>query len=235
MSIHDGHRQRLKDRFLQEGLENFDEKHALELLLFYCVPRKDTNPLAYQLLEHFKSFDAVLDATPKELMEVPGVGENVATFLSLLKSSWSYYGIIKNKQIKVLSTIGECAEYLQPYFVGKDVEVVCLLCLDAKGKALCCKMIGEGSVNSASISIRKIVETAINANATSVVLGHNHPSGLAIPSGEDIHTTQRLARALEAVEIVLADHLVFAEGTYSSITQSRGYSFRNSIDLGECK
>ncbi|MBR4109145.1 MAG: RadC family protein [Oscillospiraceae bacterium] len=233
MSMHDGHRQRLKSRFLQEGLDHFEEKHALELLLFYCVPRKDTSPLAYRLIDHFKSFDAVLDATPKELMEVDGVGENVAAFLSLLKSSWGYYGIVKNKKQKILSTIKECAEYLQHYFVSKSVETVYLLCLDAKGKALCCKMIGEGSVNSASVSIRKIVETAINANATTVVLAHNHPSGLAVPSGEDIQTTQRLVKALEAVEIILADHLVFAEGEYVSIVQSRGYSFRNLIDAGD--
>ncbi len=233
MSMHNGHRQRLKERFLKEGLDNFDEKHALELLLFYCVPRKDTNPLAYRLLEHFKSFDAVLDATPMELMEVSGVGENIAVFLSLLKSAWGYYGISKNNSLKLLSSVRECAEYLQPYFVGKSVEVVYLLCLDAKGKVLCCKMIGEGSVNSASISIRKIVETAINANATTVVLAHNHPSGLAIPSGEDIQTTQRLVKALESVEIALADHLVFSDVDFVSIIQSRGYSFRNMIESGE--
>ncbi len=233
MSMHDGHRQRLKSRFLQEGLEHFEEKHALELLLFYCVPRVDTSPLAYRLLEHFKSFDAVLDATPKELMEVTGVGENIAAFLSLLKSSWGYYGITKNKKQKIMTTMKECAEYLQPYYIDKDVETVYLLCMDAKGKVLCCKMIGEGSVNSASVSIRKIVETAINANASSVVLAHNHPSGIAVPSGEDVQTTQRLVKALDAVEIVLADHLVFAEGIYASIFQSRGYSFRNMLDPGD--
>lgn len=233
MSMHDGHRQRLKARFLEEGLDHFDEKHALELLLFYCVPRVDTSPLAFRLLEHFKSFDAVLDATQMELMEVPGVGENVAAFLSLLKSSWSYYGIVKNKKQKVLKTLEECAEYLQPYFVCKPVELVYMLCLDAKRKVLCCKLVGEGSVNSASVSIRKIVETAINANATTVVLAHNHPSGLAVPSGEDVQTTQRLIKALEAVEIVLAEHFVFAEGEFVSILQSRGYSFRNMLNIGE--
>lgn len=233
MSMHNGHRQRLKDRFLQEGLDHFDEKHALELLLFYCVPRVDTNPLAYGLLEHFGSFDAVLDASPKELMEVPGVGENVAAFLSLLKSAWRYYEVASRKKQKALTSVEKCGEYMRPYFVNRNVETVYLLCLDAKCKVLCCKMIGEGSVNSAAISVRKIVETAINANATTVILAHNHPSGLALPSGDDVQTTQRLARALQSVEIILADHLVFAEDEFVSIVQSGGYAIRNVIDPGE--
>ena len=95
-----------------------------------------------------------------------------------------------------------------------------LLCLDAKCKVLCCKEIGEGSVNSASISVRKVVETALAANATTVVLAHNHPSGIAVPSNEDIQTTQRIAAALYAVEIHLADHIVVAEGDYVSMVQS---------------
>lgn len=234
MSIHDGHRQRLKERFFNEGLDHFDEKHALELLLFYCVPRMDTNPLAYRLIERFKTFDGVLDASPKELMEVPGVGENIATYLSLLKSAWRYYETKKQSaEDQALNSIEECARYIGPHFLNRSMETVFLLCLDAKCKPLCCRMIGEGSVNSASISIRKIVETAINANATTVILAHNHPSGLAIPSGEDIQTTQRLDRALKAVEIILAEHLVFAGTEWVTIMASRGYSLRNAIDPGD--
>ncbi len=233
MSIHDGHRQRLKERFLQEGLDHFDDLHALELLLFYCVPRKDTNPLAHRLLDQFGSFDGVLDANPRELMAVPGVGENVAAFISLLKSAWRYYEVKRRKSEKALTTVEKCGFYMKPYFVNRNVETVFILCLDAKCKVLCCKMIGEGSVNSANISVRKIVETAINANASTVILAHNHPSGLALPSGEDVQTTQRLAQALKAVEIILADHLVFADGEFVSIAQSGGYTIPSNWDFGD--
>lgn len=234
MSIHDGHRQRLKERFYQEGLDHFDDKHALELLLFYCVPRLDTNPLATRIMDRFHTFDAVLDATPKELMEVPGVGENIANYLMLLKSAWRFYETRKKaSQTKLLLSIDDCREYLRTYFINRTVETVYLLCLDAKCKPICCKMIGEGSVNSASVSIRKIVETAINANATTVILAHNHPSGLAVPSGEDVQTTQRLERALKAVEIVLAEHFVFAGEDASAIMNTQGYSLRNRIDPGD--
>lgn len=224
MSIHEGHRQRLRTRFLQEGLDQFNQIQALELLLFYCVPRKDTNPLAHALLEYFGSFNAVLDATPKELMKVEGVGENIAMFLSLMKETWRYYNVQSAQTNKSLTTVEQCGDYLLPYFVNRDVETVFLLCLDAKCKVICCRLIGEGSVNSASISVRKIVETALNVNATSVVLAHNHPSGVAIPSLEDIQTTKCVARALHAVEIVLVDHIVVAENDYVSISMSGGYS-----------
>lgn len=228
MSIHDGHRQRLKERFRREGLDNFDELHVLELLLFYCVPRKDTNPIAHALLKRFGSFDAVLDASPRELMNVPDVGESIAGFLSLLKSAWRYYEVKSGEHDMSLTTVEQCGKYLLPYFVNRNVETVFLLCLDAKCKVLTCRKVGEGSVNSANVSVRKIVETALNANATSVVLAHNHPSGAAIPSLEDIQTTQRLGKALAAVEIILVDHLVVADGDFVSIVQSGGYSINQN-------
>ena len=107
------------------------------------------------------------------------------------------------------------------------METVFLLCLDAKCKVLCCREIGQGSVNSAGISVRKIVEVALGANATTVVLAHNHPSGLALPSAEDIQTTRRVAAALKAVEVHLADHIVVADGDYVSMVQS-GYRLEES-------
>ena len=129
-----------------------------------------------------------------------------------------------NQENVILTTIEQCGEYLMPHFHGLQNETVFLLCLDAKCKVLSCKKVGEGSVNSASISIRKIVEQALGSNAVSVVLAHNHPSGLAIPSTEDIQTTHRLGRALNAVEILLVDHLVVADDEFVSIVQSGKYN-----------
>ena len=195
------------------------------------VPRKDTNLLAHALLKEFRSFDGVLDANPRDIMQVSGAGENVATFLSLLKSAWRYYQIKSSVHDMPLTTVAQCGAYLLPYFANREVETVFLLCMDAKCKVLCCRLVGEGSVNSANISIRKIVETALNTNATSVILAHNHPSGTAIPSAEDIQTTKRLGRALGAVEIVLADHLVIADNDFVSIVQSGGYTVNEGWDF----
>lgn len=222
MPMHDGHRQRLKDRFRKEGLDNFSEVNALELMLFYCVPRQDTNPLAHRLLDHFGTFAQVLDAPPEELEKVPGAGANVATFLSLMTNAWRYYMVNRSMQNLILTTAEMCGDYLMSHFYGRMNETVFILCLDAKCKVLCCKELGEGSVNMAAISTRKVVETAIGVNASSVVLAHNHPSGLAIPSDADKQTTRQIAFALQAVDIKLVDHIIVADEDYVSMAQS-GY------------
>ncbi len=231
MAIHDGHRQRLKDRFRKEGLDGFHEVQVLELLLFYCVPRQDTNPIAHALLERFGTLSQVLEAPVEELEKVKGMGANAATFLHLVLQTGRFYQVNRTMQSKVLTTIDQCGAYLCPFFVGRRNETVFLLCLDAKCKVLCCKEIGEGSVNSAGVPIRRIVETALAANASTVVLAHNHPSGVALPSQEDVATTRRLALALDAVEISLIDHIIVADDDFVSLAQS-GYFRAGEVSLG---
>ena len=224
MSVHAGHRKRLKERFRREGLDSFDELHVLELLLFYCIPQKDTNLLAHELLDRFGSLPQVLEATAEELEKVPGVGEHVSTLLTLITDISRYYMVSRSARFDVLLTNEQCGDYLLPYFVGRRDETVFMLCLDAKCKVLCCKEVGRGSVNSAGVPVRRVVETALGVNATTVILAHNHPSGLAIPSSEDIITTRRIAIALDAVGIVLADHIVVADDDFVSMVQSRLYT-----------
>lgn len=223
-AIHKGHRKRLKERFLAEGLDNFNEVNVLELMLFYCVQRQDTNPLAHRLLDHFGKLSAVLDASAEELMKVSGVTEHIATYLTMINAVGRFYLRNRSADTKILTTTEACGKYLLPYFHALQKETVYLLCLDAKCKVLACKKVGEGSVNSASISIRRIVETALGANAVTVVLAHNHPSGLALPSVEDIQTTRRLSQALHTVEIILADHIVVADDDFVSMVQSGRYN-----------
>ena len=226
MSIHEGHRQRLKDRFRREGLDNFDELDVLELLLFYCIPRKDTNPIAHRLLDQFGSLTAVLEASPEELEKVEGINTSASTFLSLITQVGRYYQVRRAEPGDILRTSDQCGNYLMPYFFGRDTETVFMLCLDAKCKVICCKKVGEGNVNSANIPIRRVVELALGANATSVVLAHNHPSGLALPSADDVQTTLRVAVALETVEIALADHIVVCGDDFISMAQSQYFTPR---------
>ena len=223
MSIHAGHRQRLKERFLKDGLDSFDEHQVLELLLFFAIPQRDTNEIAHELINRFGSLAKVLDATPEELAQVKYVGDNAATLFQLITAVARYYQVSCAMQEQILNTITDCGRYLVPFFYGLANETVFLLCLDAKCKVLACEKVGEGSVNSAGVPIRKVVEMALKVNATQVILAHNHPSGLAIPSGEDVQTTKRLALALDAVEIGLVDHIVVADGEWVSIRESGLY------------
>ena len=222
MSVHDGHRKRLRQRFMDEGLDHFSDIQVLELLLFYAIARQDTNPIAHRLLDHFGSLSQVLEAPVEELCKVEGVGENTAVYLRLVTQVGRWYQKDRAARVKMLPTLESCAQYLQPYFFGQSVETVYLLCLDAKCKLLCCRKIAQGDVNSTDLSIRKIVETALSANASIVLLAHNHPGGMAIPSYEDIHTTQNVAAALQAVDVNFVDHLVICDDDYVSLMQS-GY------------
>lgn len=224
MSIHDGHRQRLKERFINQGLDQFTDVQTLELLLFYCIPRQDTNELAHRLLDRFGSFSQVLEADVEDLVKVKGIGENAAIFLKLVPAAGRYYQVDRVRmEGQPLLTTEACGAYLLPFFSGRCNETVFLLCLDAKGKVICCRLVGEGGINSAGVPIRKIVEIALSVKATSVVLAHNHPSGIALPSNEDVATTQRISAALQAVDVILADHLVIADDDFTSMAQSGFY------------
>lgn len=224
MSIHEGHRQRVKERFARDGLDGFEEHQVLELLLFYCIPRRDTNEIAHRLMKRFGTFDRVLDAPVRELEKIEGMGKNSAEFLALIKEVGRYYQIKSMTKNKILTTLESCGEFVSAFLRGKTNEILCLLCLDAKCKVLDCRLINEGVANSVGVPLRKIMEIALSTNATSVVMAHNHPSGLATPSTEDIQTTLKVAKALRAADVILIDHVIVAEEEYISLVQSGLYS-----------
>ena len=222
MNIHSEHRRRVKNRFRNEGLDHFEELHALELLLFYALPRIDTNPIAHDLLNHFGNLRNVLEAPVEQLMGVNGMGEHAAILLSLVRGLSQKY-MTSGDSAAPLNTLEDCGTYLINRFIGQRNEVVMLLCLDAKRAPLCCRIVSEGSVNAAEISTRKVVEAALSVNATSVILAHNHPSGIAVPSMPDIVATRRMGAALSARDIVPEDHFVVADRDYVSLRQSNYY------------
>ncbi len=211
------------ERFRNEGLDHFDQVQVLELLLFYCIPRRDTNELAHTLINRFGSVSRVMNASIEELMQVPGVGKNTATFLHLAKEAGRYYQVDSTRKGALMNDIEDCGKFLLPYFIGRQKETVFLLCLNANCNVICCREIGEGELNAAVISPRRVVEIALAEKASTVVLAHNHPSGVALPSPEDVMVTQRLAAALAAVDVTLFDHLIVADDDYVSLVQSGLY------------
>ena len=230
MAIHEGHRLRVKERFMKEGLDSFKDYQVLELLLYYCIPRKDTNEIAHNLISAFGSLPNVFEAPMEELQKVEGIGKHAATFLTLISAASRFYQTEKAEICKPMTTVAQFGQEFLPRFTGRRNEMIYLLCLDAKCKKICCKLLGEGSVNCAGVSVRKIAENALAVNATSVVLAHNHPSGVALPSGEDIRTTIQTAKALKAIGIALLDHIVVADDDYTSMALS-GYYRYDDIDI----
>ncbi len=218
--VHSGHRQRLKDQFLTHGMDPIHDVNVLELILFYAIPRQDTNPIAHRLLNTFGSLAAVFDATPEELMERGGLSKNAATLIKLIPAAARRQQLSRSSCHQLLDSTQKCGDYLVPFFFGATQEEVYLLGLDAKCKVLGCVKLSTGSVNSAGLSIRKVVECALNMKASSVVLAHNHTSGIAVPSQEDIRTTKSISHALDLVGVYLADHVVVADEDYVSMAES---------------
>ena len=210
----------MKKRFLTHGLDNFDDHNVLELLLFYAIPRKDVNPLAHELLDRFETLSGVFEASVEELKKVNGMGESTAIFLKLIPAASRRHMISRVSESVILDSTTKAGEYLVPFFMYERDEVVLMICLDAKRKLLCCKEMGRGSVNAAEVRIRRIVEMALSQNATSVILSHNHTSGIAVPSMEDTITTMKIKSALEIVGVELCDHIVVAGDDYVSMADS---------------
>lgn len=223
MSVHDGHRQRVKQRFRKEGLGGFDDLHVVELLLFYCVPRRDTNLLAHKLIDRFGSLPRILSAPVSELEKVEGINENIATFLSLVPAIHKECLIRKNLEVKTIRSLNEAGCIIRDMLANKRNEQVCMLCMDAKNNILCTEILGEGSINSANVPVRRIVERAIAVNAASVILGHNHPGGLSMASDEDVSTTLSLEKTLRSVDIILVDHIIVSDQEFSSMATTGLY------------
>ena len=216
MAGHEGHRERMRKQLKTSGMDSLSDVQVLEMLLYYAYVRQDTNPIAHRLLERFGSLSAVLEAPREELMRVDGVGETAA-LIALIPQLERRHLIDRSNTGRILNTNSKCGMYLVPYFHGETEEVVYLLCLDAKCKVIDCVLVHRGGVNVAGIAVRKIVKAALNCNATSVVLAHNHTSGIALPSPEDRETTLTLKAALDAVGIMLADHIIVADDDFVSL------------------
>ena len=224
MGMHDGHRERLRRRYLTAGLDALDDIQVLEFLLFFTIPRKDTNPIAHRLLEHFGGLASVLEATPEELQQVEGVTVLSAVLLSLFPAVAKRHLRERDNPGEILDTFSKCGYYLLPHFFGERDEVVYLLCLDGKLKVRNCQLMYRGSVNNVLISARRLAETALACGATYVVLAHNHTSGIALPSQDDETATRRIRDALSGVGIQLIDHIVVANDDFVSMAES-GFAF----------
>ncbi len=215
MGIHEGHRKRKKEQFLRHGLDAFADHEVLELLLFYAVARQDTNDLAHRLLNRFGTLLGVFSATADELQKVEGVGESTAAMLTLLLPLYRRMQTSNEKEI-ILSSQEDAGAYFKELFFGCRTECMYEACLDAKWKLIRCFRM-DGGVDSVYFNIRTMVENAIHSNASFVILAHNHPSGLALPSNEDNIATQMLQNALKPVGILLTDHLIFADNDFVSL------------------
>lgn len=221
MSIHQGHRERVKKEFLEGGLSHFSDLRALELLLFYSRMQGDVNPLAHELLSAFGSLSGVLDADPKRLLAVPGVGENTAILLKLIPAMAAKYLSSRTNLDTILSSTHDIRELFAPYFFGAKNELTYLAALDGKRKLLGVRKLSEGIPNATDVTTRQVAEATLSLNATMVILAHNHISGIATPSEADLVSTAYLQDFLSKMSIILLDHVILVDDDMVSLRESR--------------
>ncbi len=216
-NLHDGHRERLRERFFREGLDHFPHHMSLELLLFYSIPRADTNAIAHGLLNTFGSIAGIFDADYQDLLKVEGIGPASAGLIKLIPSMCRLYLEDKNADGVTLDTPQKIFEYMSPKYIGETNEVVYILCLDRRDKLLLCQKLIEGTLDSAPIILRHVVEVVVRTGATSMVLVHNHPQGFSIPSSDDIKVTVKLKKSLDTLNIKMSDHMIIARDSFISL------------------
>ncbi|KJS20185.1 MAG: DNA repair protein RadC [Clostridiaceae bacterium BRH_c20a] len=218
-NVHKGHRQRVKERYLKEGLDSFADHQVLELLLFYAIPMKDTNEIAHRMIKEYGSLALLFEAHPQEIAQRCGVSENIAILVSLIPPLSRKYFKGKWGDKPVLNSSQKSGEYAVTLFAGRIYEVFYLICLDTQNRVVHAVLIHEGTINEAPVYPRIIVETALRHQAHSVILAHNHPGGSLNPSKADIDVTQRIKAALMPIDIKVIDHIVVAGGRYVSFAE----------------
>ena len=214
-----GHRQRIKDKYKKSGIDGWLDYEVLELALSYAITRKDTKPIAKELITRFKTINGVLDADREELKSVPGISEHAALFFTLLKDIAILYleSGLHNKNL--LSSPEVVYAYLKASLKGSADEEFKTLFLNGGNQLIAIETLQIGTVNKSVVYPRKIVERALYHHAVGVIIAHNHPAGTLKPSQDDCGGTKAIKDALKTVEISLLDHIIIADNDYFSFNE----------------
>lgn len=216
-NVHEGHRQRLKNRFLESGFDSFETHNILEMLLFYSVPRKDTNDMGHELLNKFGSLKGVFDAPVEELIKVKGVTENSAVLIKMIPAIAREYLVAKHLDSKVFDTAEKVASYFLDKYFGETKELVYAMLLNSNFELIDVVPVSSGTSTSVQVHPRPIADLVVKHNASMVILAHNHPNGNVCPSMDDIQTTTNLLNVFEPLDIALLEHFVIAGDEYYPI------------------
>lgn len=220
LRIHDGHRDRIRKKFLNNEIDSLEDHEILELMLFYAIPRKNTNDIAHNLIETFGSLPAIFDAPVSALKEVKGMGESSAIFIKLICGLTRIYTERKYSDRNKCMSLEEINDKLVSKFIGRAEEVVAVILLDSKGKILFDGVISKGSVTSVDLYVRRIIELVTFYNASAFIMAHNHPSGIAVPSEEDLIATKKIYSLFEFMHVAMLDHIIVADDDYVSMKQT---------------
>ncbi len=214
-----GHRGRLRDKYLERGIEAFTDVEVLELLLSFGTPRSDCKESARSLMERFGSLSAVLETPVASLQDVKGVGPKNSFALNFVQAVASRYLKQRLQGKRYLHSSNEVREYLEHSMRGLKKEVLTTIYLDASHAILDSEVVAEGTLTVNTIYPRELVARAIDKHAAALIIAHNHPSGSLQPSPQDIALTRNLYLICSFLQINLLDHLIIGDGAYSFADQ----------------
>ena len=221
-----GHRERIKEKFLKNGIDGFAEYEILELLLTYCIPRKDTKPIAKELLNKFKSLDNIFKADFDKLSAIDGLGKNSIVFLKLIGDlpSIIYKDELKNKKLVDKETLkisnkDILLKYLRNKIGYGEIEKFYVLYLSSSNEVIEFEENSVGTLDRSSVYPREIYKKIINLNAKSIILAHNHPSDNITPSKCDIELTNEIAKGLKNFGALLIEHIIITKNSYFSFLE----------------
>lgn len=226
-NIHAGHRKRMKAQFREHGLEAFTDIQALEMLLFYAFPQKDTNPVAHALLERFGSYRRVMEANVDDLLGTKGVGEHAALLISLVvELNRRYLKCLRNPSEKrtVLKSVDDYCDYARDLFRYRTTEEVYMVCMNGDRRVQSEHLLATGDVSSVGFPLRKMVEIVLRESAVYVLLTHNHIADIAVPSTADITSTAQVYRLFHALGVMVVDHIVVSDDECVSMRDSKAFN-----------
>ena len=218
-NIHKDHRYRLKNQYLTNGISSLTDVQKLELLLFYSIPQKDTNPIAHELITHFGSLKNVLKADYNELIKVKGVKENTATLLTLVNGILNFCN-----QPDTDDSIGSTAEaksYVSKFYYNVDVEQFYVFCLNKSNKVKKYVLLQSGTADEVNVQIRQITQIALESKCNRIIISHNHPNGKAEMSDEDCAFTFSLICSCMLNSIDLLDHIIVGTDRTISLSEQQ--------------
>lgn len=212
-----GHRKRLREKFLYGGGRALYDYEKLELLLTYCIPRRDVKPLAKTLINHFGSIRELMNAPIEELTSIPGISENSGTLFILLKEFCTIYLEEKLLEKPLFENTSDVINFARMKIGGNPRETYMILCLNARNRLINYECFQEGDVDKTVLYCKTLAQLVLKHNAVSVIIIHNHPSGICIPSENDLKATVRITKALSAIDIILLDHIIVSSSDFHSM------------------
>ncbi|MBQ8503736.1 MAG: RadC family protein [Clostridia bacterium] len=218
-NTHKGHRTRMREGFFLRGFDGLADHEVLEMLLYFVIPQRDTNKIAHELIDYYGSFSAVLKADRASLTKHKYITDNAACLINMILPLYKRY--LENLSLLEpnYTDTESLVEFLRSKYSITENECVYALCFDPQHHLIACRKLNEGDISSSMFDLRKLASVVLETKATSVIISHNHPHGVTLPSREDVAVTESAYKLLRSLKVELSDHIIVSETSFNSMVK----------------